>query len=87
MLGCPKEAHQVSGGFGGFFDLGDAAHCVVSSVELVGEDVGIGVDHAEEIVDGVGDGVEFAGLKAIHAGSYWIKRKGHGRTFLFGSVG
>jgi len=58
-LGGFEEADQVGGGFGGFFDLGDAAGGVVGGVELIEEDVGIGVDDAEEIVDGVGDGIHF----------------------------
>ena len=39
--------------------MGDAAGGVMGGVELIGEDVGVGVDDAEEIVDGVGNGVEF----------------------------
>ena len=39
--------------------MGDAAGGVVRRIELVGEDVGVGVDDAEEIVYGVGDGLNF----------------------------
>ena len=39
--------------------MGDAAGGIVRWIELIGEDVGVGVDDAKEIVDGVGDGVEF----------------------------
>ena len=38
--------------------MGDAADGVVRGVELVCQDVGVGVDDTEEIVDGVGDGFE-----------------------------
>jgi len=45
--------------------LGETTSGVVGGVELVGEDVGVGVDDAEEIVDGVGDGVELVGGETI----------------------
>jgi len=69
-LGGFEEAHQVGGGFGGFFDLGDAASGVVGGVELIEEDVGVGVDDAEEIVDGVGDGVNFGDGATINRGLF-----------------
>ena len=44
--------------------MGDTADGVVGRVELIGEDVGVGVDDAEKIVDGVGDGVELGDREA-----------------------
>jgi len=60
-----EEADEVGGGFGGFFDLGDAAGGVVGGVELIGEDVGVGVDDAKEIVDGVRDCINFGGRASV----------------------
>ena len=45
--------------------MGDAAGGVVGGVELIGEDVGVGVDDAEKIVEGVRDGVEFGDRASV----------------------
>ena len=53
--------------------MGDAAGGAVGGLKLVEEDVGIGVDDAEEIVDGVGDGVDLGDGKTIDSGLFeWI---------------
>ena len=43
----------------------DAAAGVVRVVELIDEDVGVSVDDAEQIVDGVRDGFNLGGRKPI----------------------
>ena len=48
---------------GGFFDFGEVAGAGAGGVEVVGEDVGIGGDDAEEIVQGVSDELSFGGRK------------------------
>ena len=60
-----QETHKVGGGLGGLFDLGDAADGIMGGVELIGENVGVGVDDAEEIIDGVRDGFDFGGGERI----------------------
>ena len=55
--------------------MGEAADGVVGGLELVGEDVGVGVDDAEEIVDGVRDGIELRGREAI--GGCLFERRRH----------
>ena len=60
--------------------MGDAANGVVSGVKLVGENVGVGVDHAKEIVEGVRDGVDFRGRKAFQSNGGGFQRQSHGRT-------
>ena len=60
-----QQAHEVSCGFGSFFDLGDAAGSIVRGIELIRENVGIGIDHAEEIVDRMRNSVKFRDGAAV----------------------
>ena len=50
-----EAAHEVGGGFGGLFDFGDTMGGGMGVVHVIGKDVGVGTDHTEEIVEGVGD--------------------------------
>ena len=54
-------AHQGGGGLGGSFDFGQIAGARAGRDELVGEDVGVGGDDAEKIVQGVGDDLILGG--------------------------
>ena len=58
--------------------MGDAAAGVMCGVKLIDEDVGVGVDDAKEIVDGVGNGINLGSGKPIEIfRDVGIK---HGRT-------
>jgi len=59
--------HEFGGGFGGFFDFGDTMGGGIGAVQAIGEDISIGTDHAEKIVEGVGDSVHAMGGKAFIA--------------------
>lgn len=50
-----QVADQVGGGFGGFFDFVDAVSGEAGTGEMVGENVGVGVNHTKQIVDGMGN--------------------------------
>ncbi len=54
-----QVAHQGGGGFGGFFDFEQGTGFGGGAVESIGEDVGVGGDHAEKIVEGVSDDLVF----------------------------
>lgn len=60
--------------------MGDAADAVVGRVKLIGEYVCVGVDDAEEIIDGVRDGVELGRRKTVHSRGGLFKRKCHVRA-------
>ena len=57
--GCVKPPLQaadwVGGGLCGFLDFADAAGCEIGIGEVVGENVGVGVNFTEQIIDGVGN--------------------------------
>lgn len=54
-------AHEVGGGFGGFFDFVDTMRGGMGAVQAIGEDISVGTDHAKKIVEGVGDSVQAMG--------------------------
>ncbi len=60
-----EVAHEVGGGFGGFFDLGDIVGGGMGVGQAIGKEVGIGADHTEKIVEGVGDRFEAIGREAF----------------------
>lgn len=37
--------------------MGDTANGIVRGVELIGEDIRVGIDDAEQVIDGVRNGV------------------------------
>lgn len=73
-------AHQGGGGLGGFFDFAEAARAWGGVFELVGEDVGVGGDHAEKIVESVGDDLIFG--RRENGGAGGIESERHLRAFL-----
>jgi hypothetical protein len=50
-----QAADQVGGGLCGFFDFVDAVSGEPGTGEVVGENVGVGVNHTKQIIDGVGN--------------------------------
>ena len=55
LLALLEVAHEGGGGFGGFFDFEQGTGFGGGAVESVGEDVGVGGDHAEKVIEGVSD--------------------------------
>ena len=45
--------------------MSETAGGVVGGFELVGDDIGVGADDAEEVVDGVGDGVDLVSGETV----------------------
>jgi len=84
-----EVAHQVGGGFGGFFDFGDAVDGGIGARELVGEDVGVGADDAEKVVESMGDGFHAVGgevtiAMGVESKFHLISHSEMSLSFLFG---
>jgi len=54
-MGLLETAHEVGRGFGGFFDFGDAMGGGIGVAQVIGENVGVGADDTEKVVESVGD--------------------------------
>jgi hypothetical protein len=75
-------AHKGSGGLGGLFDFEKGADFRTGGGETVGEEVGVGGDDAEKIVERVGDDLIFGESKGDGNAVGIVERKLHLRTFL-----
>lgn len=85
LLVLLQVAHEGGGGFGGFFDFEQGTGFGGGTVEAVGEDIGVGGDHAEKVVEGVSDDLVLGKGEGDTFGI--IEGQNHLRGFLEDEVG
>jgi len=52
-------AHEVGSGPGGFLDFREAVNRRIGDGKTFHQDIGVGSDYAEKIIEGMGDDLDF----------------------------